>query len=63
MATGDKYLKRGEVMNKLGMKSPSTLYRWINAGEFPAAKKLGGSSVGWLESEVNEWIQTRPSVR
>jgi prophage regulatory protein len=30
------------------------------AGKFPQRIQLGAASVGWLESEVDEWIRTRP---
>ena len=28
-------------------------------GDFPQAIKLGGRAIGWLESEVIEWINDR----
>jgi prophage regulatory protein len=30
------------------------------AGRFPARIQLGASRVGWVESEVDEWIRGRP---
>jgi predicted DNA-binding transcriptional regulator AlpA len=37
--------------------SKGTIYRLMKSRRFPAAKELtpGGSRVGWLASEVNEW--------
>ncbi|EHB0509443.1 TPA: helix-turn-helix transcriptional regulator, partial [Escherichia coli] len=28
-------------------------------GTFPKQKRLGRQSVGWLESELNEWVMRR----
>ncbi|EEF26746.1 conserved hypothetical protein [Ricinus communis] len=41
----------------------STLYHYIKRGEFPAQVKLGARIVGWLESEVNEWLDSRITAR
>ncbi|MCF1252470.1 AlpA family transcriptional regulator [Pseudomonas putida] len=37
----------------------STVYKYVAEGIFPKPLSLGGRSVGWLESEVNSWIQSR----
>ncbi|ELK4798151.1 AlpA family transcriptional regulator [Pseudomonas aeruginosa] len=37
----------------------STIYKLISAGEFPRPVPLVGRSVGWVESEVHEWIKAR----
>lgn len=39
--------------------SKATIYKMIKAGTFPAQKQLGLRSVGWLESEVTAWIESR----
>jgi len=28
----------------------------MKKGEFPQAIQLGGRAIGWLESEIDEWI-------
>ena len=38
-----------------------TIYRLENRGESPQRKQLSPNSVGWLESEADEWIATRRS--
>ncbi|TON09186.1 DNA-binding protein [Vibrio parahaemolyticus] len=47
-----------EVLAMTGL-SRSSMYRFIEANQFPAQVKLGGRAVAWVESEVQEWIQQR----
>ena len=56
-----RLLRRAEVMNRVGL-SKSTLYSRIPAGTFPKPVTLG-SSVRWVESEVEGWISERVSER
>lgn len=39
--------------------SRSTLYLKIQQGTFPKNISLGERSTGWLENEVQEWIESR----
>jgi prophage regulatory protein len=39
--------------------SRSTIYLRIAEGTFPKAIGLGGRAVGWLEAEIQEWLQRR----
>ena len=41
----------------------SRVYQLIEAGEFPKPVKLSQRAVGWLESEVNEWLERRIEAR
>lgn len=52
---------RAEVMDRVGL-SKLTLYSRISAGTFPKPVTLG-SSVRWVESEVEAWISERVSER
>ena len=36
--------------------SRSTIYLRISEGNFPKAVPLGGRAVGWIEAEVNDWL-------
>ncbi len=36
--------------------SRSTIYLRISEGSFPKSISLGGRAVGWIESEVNDWL-------
>jgi prophage regulatory protein len=43
--------------------SKATIYKMIKAGTFPAPKQLGARSVGWLESDIEAWIDSRISTK
>lgn len=36
--------------------SRSTIYLRISEGRFPTPVSLGGRAVGWVEAEVNDWL-------
>ena len=48
-------LRLPTVKTRTGL-SRSTIYLRMSKGDFPTAISLGGRAVGWLESEVNDWI-------
>jgi prophage regulatory protein len=37
----------------------STIYLRVSQGTFPRPVSLGGRAVGWLEAEIQEWLQRR----
>lgn len=41
--------------------SRSHIYEQVQRGEFPAPVRLGRRAVGWLQSEVDAWIASRPA--
>jgi len=51
-------LKRSEVEKRYGL-SRSTIYRLVERGEFPKPVRLTSHSVGWLESQLEEWLNNR----
>jgi prophage regulatory protein len=54
-------LRRKEVQTRTGL-ARSTIYQHIKAGTFPKPVPLVGRAVGWVESEVNEWIAERIKI-
>ena len=44
-----------EVKHRTGL-SRSTIYARIAEGTFPEQIPLGGRAVGWLDSEIDQWI-------
>jgi prophage regulatory protein len=51
-------LRLPEVKRSTGL-SRSTIYFRIAQGNFPKPVSLGGRAVGWLEAEIQEWLQRR----
>ena len=51
-------LRRHQVQQRTGL-SRSTLYQYIKEGAFPASVQLGPRAVGWLESDISDWITAR----
>ena len=51
----DKMLRVRAVMERTGMPR-TTLYRQIRKGQFPQSVRITENSVGWRESEVDDWI-------
>jgi len=39
--------------------SRSTIYLRIKEGTFPKPISLGARAVGWLESEIGEWLENQ----
>lgn len=50
-------LRRKQVEKRTGL-SRSTIYARIAQGTFPRPIELGDRAVGWIETEINEWLQT-----
>ncbi len=61
-ATRPRILRRPDVLDMVGASAP-TIWRWEKAGTFPRRIRLGGNSVGYLESEILEWLQHRLDER
>ena len=54
----NKIIKLPKTKSLTGL-SRSTIYNRISENRFPRQVNLGGRSVGWVESEVLEWIDKR----
>jgi prophage regulatory protein len=51
-----RILRLGGVKAKTG-KSTSGIYADMAAGKFPRPIPLGERAVGWLEAEIDTWIE------
>jgi len=51
-------LRLPTVKNRTGL-SRSSIYLKMSEGTFPVPINLGPRSIGWIESEIEEWIQER----
>lgn len=54
----DRFMRRPEVQHATGL-SRSSVYRLLDAKDFPAPIRLSLNTVAWLESEVQAWIEDR----
>lgn len=55
-------LRLPAVKQKTG-QSRSTIYEKVQRGEFPAPVKIGERAVGWVEAEVDSWLETLIEAR
>ncbi len=63
------YQQRGTIMVNAILRLPavkartglsrSTIYLRISNEEFPHPISLGGRAVGWLESDINDWLDEK----
>jgi prophage regulatory protein len=58
----ERILRKPEVRDRVGL-SDTTLWRRVRDGEFPQPIRISKGSVGWLESEVDQWIAERAGSR
>lgn len=54
----ERFLDKREVLGLLRI-SQSTLYYWIQKGDFPRPVKLGTRRAVWREKDVAAWIDAR----
>ena len=57
-----KILRKKDVAAKVGL-SAVHLMRLVKWERFPRPLQLGPASIGWLESEIDDWIQERANQR
>ena len=51
-------LRLKDVIEMTGL-SRSTIYLRMDQGKFPQQINLGSRAVGWIGSEIKEWIEER----
>jgi len=47
-----------DVIDRTGL-SRSAIYELIRKSEFPSQISLGPRTVGWIENEIEDWIDKR----
>jgi prophage regulatory protein len=50
-----RILRLPNVFDRTGL-SRSTVYQQVSEGRFPKPVSLGARAVGWVESDIEEWI-------
>jgi prophage regulatory protein len=54
-------LRRNSVCERVGI-SGTTLFRWVRAGLFPKPLRLGPNTVGWLEADIDAWLESKKTT-
>ena len=57
----DRLMRLKEVSGVVGL-SRSTIYALMAKDLFPQRVLLGQRSVAWWQSEVDEWVASRPKI-
>ena len=52
-------LSKKQVIERTSLSSV-TIWRRVRAGDFPPPRQLTPNKVGWLESTIQEWEDSRP---
>ena len=55
----NKIIKRLNSVKSMVGLSRSSIYLMMAAGTFPKSISLGERSVGWLESDIDDWIDSK----
>ena len=53
--TRERLIRLPEVKRRVGL-GRSTIYRLMDLGSFPKARKLGLRAIAWSEAEIDSWI-------
>ncbi len=54
-----QYILRLPIVKSRTGLSRSSIYSQISKGDFPKQISLGQRSVGWLEEDIEDWINQR----
>jgi prophage regulatory protein len=49
------------VKDKTGL-SRSSIYLRMSKGEFPQSISLGGRCIGWIEEDIDNWLEEKISA-
>lgn len=61
-STDRVFIRRHDVERMTGL-ARSTIYDFMSKGKFPKPIKLSERNVGWLEADVNDWIDSRIATK
>jgi prophage regulatory protein len=56
----NRVIRMRDLADKVGLR-PSTIYELVAKGRFPRPFKIvqNGRAAGWLESEIDAWLDSR----
>lgn len=55
-------LRLPQVKARVGL-SRSAIYRLVSTGDFPRPVQLGARAIGWVDLEVDGWLESRAANR
>ena len=58
----EQHILRLPTVKAITGLSRSTIYLRMSEGTFPEKISLGSRAVGWLETEIQDWLDERISV-
>ena len=58
-----RIVRMSETLFRTGFKSRSTIYDLMKAGRFPQAVFITGKAIGFVESEIEAWMEARIAAR
>jgi predicted DNA-binding transcriptional regulator AlpA len=58
---GDKLITEREVRDLTGL-SHTSIWRWQLDGKFPQRRVISSNRIGWLRSEILNWMATLPAA-
>jgi prophage regulatory protein len=58
MTPRGRILRLKEVTERVGLKK-SSIYRFMSIGTFPKNFKIGQRASGWMEEDINKWVEKR----
>lgn len=62
LVPNSRIIRLPEVKQRTGL-SRSSIYAYIKVGTFPKQCRIGVRSAGWLESDIDGWIDDRTTAR
>jgi len=54
----ERLIRLPEVEHRTGLRR-SSIYSYIKQGRFPAPIKITPKASAWVESEIQEWVDSR----
>jgi prophage regulatory protein len=57
-----RIMRLAEVMSVTGYKK-SSVYKYVALGIFPRPVPLTGRAVGWVSTEIEDWVKARIAER
>ena len=58
---GAVFLRMPSILRMTGL-GRSTIYRLMAERKFPSPVKLAGRAIGWRRTDLDRWIEARPTV-